>query len=134
MKIVMSADWRDDIPFETPMMASESAPGEPIRCASCDNDKDAFPRDELWAFKHRHPTNHAGFVRFYCAEHVPAAVVEQPAAPVAAKATKTPRASRAATPARRPTPAEERPRAVCPTCYIEVSAKGVCGMCGEQVA
>jgi hypothetical protein len=27
-----------------------------------------------------------------------------------------------------------KPRAMCPDCFVEVSATGLCGMCGTQVA
>ncbi|MBZ4487975.1 glucose-6-phosphate dehydrogenase [Microbacterium sp. cx-55] len=137
MKIVASADWRDAIPFETPLVADTVAPGEATRCATCGVLSEPLPRDELWAVKHRHPNNHAGFVRFYCAEHVPE--ISQPeSAPVAAtKRASTPRAPRSASPraaaARRVEAAPERPRAVCPDCFMEVSATGLCGNCGAQV-
>jgi hypothetical protein len=89
--------------------------------------------------KHRHPNNHDGDVRFYCAAHVP--VFEKPAPVVAAPGTSTrarTAAARAARPAaeraeRRPA-VVERPRAVCPTCFVEIPPTGVCGICGEPFA
>ena len=38
-------------------------------------------------------------------------------------------------PARRPSAvADDKPRAMCPDCFIEVSALGLCGVCGQTVA
>lgn len=139
MKIVASADWRDSIPFDTPMIAAEVAPGEATRCAGCGAGAAAFSRENLWAVKHRHPNNHAGFVRFYCAEHVPARKVEpvEPAAPAKRRAPRA-TANRASTPrapsSRTATAPEDRPRPVCPTCFVQASATGVCGMCGDPVS
>lgn len=135
MKIVASADWRDALPFETPVLASEAAPGDATRCATCGPGAEPLPREELWAVKHRHPNNHAGFVRFYCAEHKPAVAVAAPAAasaPAKKRAAAAPRERRAPA-APKPTPGHERPRAVCPECFMEVSAKGVCGTCGNTI-
>ncbi len=134
MKIVASADWREALPFETPVSAAEVAPGEPTRCATCGTDAPALPREELWAVKHRHPNNHAGFVRFYCAEHKPEVVVAAPAAAAPAKKKAAAPRERRAPAAPKPTPGHERPRAVCPTCYMEVSAKGLCGTCGNTIS
>lgn len=137
MKIVASADWRDAIPFETPLVVATVAPGEATRCATCGALSEPLPRDELWAVKHRHPNNHAGFVRFYCAAHVPEIrrPEPEPAAPATrARGQRAPRStSPRATPARRAEAAAERPRAVCPDCFMEVSATGLCGNCGTQV-
>ncbi|MFT4230063.1 MAG: glucose-6-phosphate dehydrogenase, partial [Microbacterium sp.] len=72
MRVVAASDWRDDIPFETPIVLADAIPGEPARCSTCGGSSDPLPRTELWAVKHRHPKNHDGFVRFYCAEHRPA--------------------------------------------------------------
>jgi len=130
MRVVESADWRDSLPFENPVLVSEIAPGDDARCAGCLHDVPPHPRTELWAVKHRHPNDHGGFVRFYCIEHKPAP------APVAAALAP----GRAAA-ARRSAPAEKRPpvrrathddrvRAMCPNCFIEVSATGECGVCG----
>jgi len=132
MRVVESADWRDSLPFETPVLVSEIAPGDEARCTGCGNDVALHPRTELWAVKHRHPNDHGGFVRFYCIEHKPAP------APVATPVLA--RAGRGST-ARRAVPAERRPparrstyddkvRAMCPNCFIEVSATGECGVCG----
>ncbi|KHK97229.1 glucose-6-phosphate dehydrogenase [Microbacterium mangrovi] len=139
MKIRASDDWRGTLPFETPIIAAEVVPGDPARCSACPVGTDPYPRTELWAVKHRHPKNHDGDVRFYCAAHVP--VFEQPAPVVAApaKAARTraaaPRASRpAAERAERRPPVVERPRAVCPNCFVEIPPTGVCGICGEAVA
>jgi hypothetical protein len=35
---------------------------------------------------------------------------------------------------RRPASPDAKPRAMCPDCFVEVSATGMCGMCGTQVA
>ncbi len=129
MKIVAASDWRDGIPFETPMIVADISPGEPVRCTVCGTDSALRPRTELWAYKHRHPKNHDGFVRFYCAEHVPAApVVAAPPVPerVAPRRERRPSTSRAAA-------VEEKPRMLCPDCFIEVAASGICGMCGNLV-
>jgi hypothetical protein len=80
MKVVASSDWRDALPFETPLIVAEVAPGEPTRCATCGALSEPLPRDALWAVKHRHPNDHAGFVRFYCAEHTPEAKRPEPVA------------------------------------------------------
>lgn len=136
MRVASSADWRDALPFETPVPAAEVAPGDPARCSGCASDVPSWPRTELSAVKHRHPKHHSGFVRFYCAAHVPA-VQAPPAPPVATRPGRTPRAPR---PPREPrgatsrAAAQERPRAVCPDCFIEVSATGECGMCGQRIA
>jgi hypothetical protein len=134
MKIATGSDWRDGIPFETPVVVSEVVPGEPTRCAVCGVDSAPRPRTELWAFKHRHPKNHDGYVRFYCREHVPAAkrpepVLEMRRAPSRSTPTRSaPRASSSSRPA-----ASDVVRAMCPNCFVEVSATGLCGICGEQI-
>ena len=128
MKIVASADWRDSVPFENPVLLADVVPGEPTRCFTCGPESELLPRTELWAYKHRHPKNHDGYVRFYCAYHVPAAaIVRQPPAAPAARA----KSSRPATERRAAKPVvPERIRAMCPNCFIEVSATGECGNCG----
>lgn len=134
VKIRASDDWRGTLPFETPTIAADVVPGDPARCSACPVGTAPYPRTELWAVKHRHPKNHDGDVRFYCAVHVP--VFEKPA-PVAAPARPqgtrptVPRAPRP-TAERRP-PVVERPRAVCPNCFVEIPPTGVCGICGEVV-
>ena len=75
MKITSTSDWREEIPFETPMIVAGLVPGDPTRCSVCGGDSELRPRTELWAVKHRHPNQHAGFVRFYCQPHLP--VVER---------------------------------------------------------
>ena len=130
MKVTATSDWRETIAFETPMIVSEVGPGDPARCSVCGGASEPRPRTELWVLKHRHPNHHAGYVRFYCAEHLPA--VERPAAPAETRRSAA-RAER--TSAGRRSPArDEAPRAMCPDCFVEISAKGVCGMCGTQVA
>lgn len=129
MKITSTSDWREEIPFETPMIVASLVPGDPTRCSVCGGDSALLPRTELWAVKHRHPNQHAGFVRFYCQAHLP--VVEK-AVPVETRRTIA-RAERAAA-VRRPTAVDAPPRAMCPDCFVEISATGVCGMCGRQVA
>ncbi|MFJ6652164.1 glucose-6-phosphate dehydrogenase [Microbacterium sp. NPDC091313] len=133
MRIVQSSDWRDAIPFESPTLAAEVAPGEPTRCFLCGAASDPLPRTELWAVKHRHPTHHGGFVRFYCGAHRPAPAPAPTAAPTkpARGARREPAARRESAP-RRPAPSDVV-RAMCPDCYVEVSATGSCGMCGRQV-
>ena len=79
--------------------------------------------------KHRHPNQHAGYVRFYCQPHLP--VVER-VVPVETRRTIA-RAERTAAMRRTPS-VDEKPRAMCPDCFVEISATGVCGMCGRQVA
>lgn len=138
MKITRTSDWRDGIEYETPVVVADLVPGDPTLCAICGRDSDLRPRTELWAIKHHHPHNHAGYVQFYCAEHLP--VFTTPEAPVAKKAAvRRPRAAGSAsrertTATRRPAPTLDAPRAMCPDCYIEVSAKGLCGVCGETIA
>lgn len=136
MKVVATADWRQSIPFDTPVVVSELVPGEPTRCVTCGVESELRARDELWAFKHQHPNHHDGFVRFYCADHIPVVEKHEPvptvrAARAAARAA-TPRVERA-TPVRRLSNEDRPPRAMCPDCYVEVSAKGVCGMCGNTI-
>ncbi|TQJ31538.1 hypothetical protein FBY39_2015 [Microbacterium sp. SLBN-146] len=136
MKVVSSADWRRSIPFETPMLVADLVPGEPTRCFSCGPTSEARERSELWAFKHRHPNHHDGFVRFYCSEHVPAAkVVEVAPPPPRARARRSAATTedRVAAP-RRPAATDAPIRAMCPNCFVEVSATGECGMCGAKVA
>ncbi|WP_439593527.1 glucose-6-phosphate dehydrogenase [Microbacterium sp.] len=132
MKVVESADWRSSIPFGTPVLVADLIPGEPTRCATCATDADPFDRSELWAYKHEHPNNHSGYVRFYCKSHVPAV-----AAPVTAAVRpqrSAPRRESTSRPAPRLTSADADPsRALCPNCFVEASATGLCGMCGTQV-
>jgi len=130
MKVVSSSDWRDDIPFETPMIVASVVPGEPTRCSVCGGDSDPRDRAELWAVKHRHPRHHSGYVRFYCSEHLPAiARPEPPHETARARASRERR-----TPAPRKAPVVERPAVLCPDCFVEVPATGVCGMCGARVS
>lgn len=129
MKIVASSDWRDAIPFDTLVLVADVVPGEPTRCFTCGTDSALRDRTELWAYKHRHPKNHDGYVRFYCAEHRP--VIQRPAAPTAAPSRGSARAPRVAPERRAAKPVvPERQRAMCPDCFVEVSATGECGMCG----
>lgn len=128
MRIVSSADWRDAVPFDTPVVAADVAPGEPTRCFLCGAASESRSRTELWAVKHRHPNDHGGYVRFYCAEHRPI----PPAAPARATAPLSPRKERRA-PALRKPPVVEKQRETCPNCFVEVSASGECGMCGWSV-
>ncbi|GAA1935820.1 hypothetical protein GCM10009775_29620 [Microbacterium aoyamense] len=133
MKIVESADWRSSIPFDTPVLVADLIPGEPTRCAACGADSESFDRTELWAYKHQHPNNHSGYVRFYCREHVPAPA--RPAPVESKPARRAPR--RESVPRTGPRPASADPdptRALCPDCFVEVSATGVCGMCGTRVS
>lgn len=136
MRIVEGADWRDELGFDRPVRVADIAPGDPARCAGCPSDAAPHAREELWAVKHRHPTRHGGYVRFYCDAHRPAPPqpVAAPAAPKRAPARRTrPAAEPSRAPARARTAASDVPRAVCPNCFVEVPASGVCGMCGERV-
>lgn len=130
MKVTSTSDWRESIAFETPMIVSEIVPGDPTRCSVCGGDSELRSRTELWAVKHRHPNHHAGYVRFYCAAHLPA--IAPPAAPIETRRSAA-RAERSA-PGRRTQPVDDKPRAMCPDCFVEISATGSCGMCGRQVA
>jgi len=132
MKVTSSADWRGDLEFDKPVLVADILPGDPARCSVCGYGSDPWPRTELWAVKGHHPKNHDGDVRFFCAEHLP--VFEKPA-PVAASAPT--RRSAPRTPVERlprRAPVVERPRAICPNCFMEVPPTGVCGNCGETVA
>ncbi|WP_417561685.1 glucose-6-phosphate dehydrogenase [Microbacterium sp.] len=138
MKITRTSDWREALPFETPIIADTVMPGEPARCVTCGVGSDPLPRTELWAVKHRHPHDPAGSVRLYCAAHTPR--VPEPA-PVASP-SRTKGATRPAGRARPPRPSERAPRApqredkpalVCPNCFMEVPSSGICGVCGEKV-
>lgn len=134
MKIVAGADWRDTIPFERPVLVADLAPGDDARCALCPAVAPALPRTALWAVKHRHPQNSAGYVRFYCAEHRPAPPAPAPVAAAAAKKTTT--RARTATPrtsAPRRAAAPEREAVMCPDCFVAVPPSGICGMCGQPV-
>jgi hypothetical protein len=124
VKFAGTSDWRDAIAFDTPMIVAELVPGDPARCSACGGLR---PRTELWALKQRHPHHHDGYVRFYCSEHLPK--VEQREPPAEMRRRSTPRAERAPA-ARRSVPAAQKQRAMCPNCFIEVSAAGVCGVCG----
>lgn len=133
MRVVASSDWRDGIPFETPFILSEVLPGEPARCSVCGGSSDPVDRAELWAVKHRHPKNHDGFVRFYCADHLPARPTPVVEAPVRVASS---RARSGGSGASRRSPAAsvpERPAVLCPECFVEVPATGVCGICGTRV-
>lgn len=137
MRIADSADWRNGIPFETPVLADTVVPGDPARCVACGPDADPLERTSLWAYKHRHPKNHSGFVRFYCRAHTPAPP-RAPAAPETGRRSGTRgTGSRATSPLResvRRSVPDEAPRAVCPDCFVEATAAGVCSMCGNPVA
>ena len=122
MKFAGTSDWRDAIAFDTPMIVADLVPGDPARCSTCGQLR---PRTELWALKQRHPHHHDGYVRFFCREHLPK--VEPPVPPAETRRSSA-RAGRA--PAARRTPVAEKQRAMCPNCFIEVSAAGVCGVCG----
>ncbi len=132
MRIVDSADWRDRLTYETPYRVADVIPGDPARCAACPPATPAHDRAILWAVKHRHPTNHGGFVRFYCDLHLPAR--EEPVSVVAERAKparRAPRGTATRTP-KAPAPSDVV-RAMCPQCFIEVSAAGECGICGTRV-
>lgn len=131
MKITNSSDWRDALPYETPLRASEAVPGDPTRCATCGPTSELRERDDLWVVKHRHPNNPAGFVRLYCLEHRP--VVATRPEPVAT-APRTRRAAAPRTPRVAAPSIPERAAVMCPDCFVEVPATGVCGMCGQRVA
>ncbi len=143
MKITESSDWRDSLPFETPRPLADVVPGDPARCVGCGPQTPLHSRDRLWAVKHRHPNQHAGFVRFYCDLHVPKDAPTPLPASTAGRIpgsprSRTPQTAARRTPSRpslaRPTPPADRPRAVCPNCWIEVPSTGVCGGCGTAVA
>lgn len=135
MKITASSDWRDRLSYDIPLPLVDVMPGEPARCFACGPGSEPRERADMWAVKHRHPNNHSGVVRFYCLEHRPeppraAEAIAPPVRPAARggrTATATPRTPRAAA-------APERVAAVCPTCFVEVPASGLCGMCGERIA
>lgn len=131
VQIRNSSDWRDSLPFELAVAASDAVPGDATRCAGCGPDSEPWPREALWIVKHRHPTNPAGFVRYYCADHKPVAKV----APASAAApARPPRTRAASTPRKAAAPIiPERPAVFCPDCFVQVPATGVCGMCGTQV-
>lgn len=138
MKVASAADWREELPFETPVVLAEVVPGDDVRCFVCGPDSDAVARTEIWAYKHPHPHHHHGLVRFYCSAHVPAVQAPPTAPPPTRGGTRptrsarpAPRAERTA-PVRRPAPSDVV-RAMCPNCFIEVSAKGVCGVCGTTI-
>ncbi len=138
MRITSGSDWRDAVPFDTPLNLADFAPGDPTRCAVCGPASAEVVRDQLWVVKHRHPKQHAGYVRFYCDRHVPAPapapVVPEPVRAGSARSARSavPRAAAERAP-RRPA-VIERPRAVCPNCFMEVPPTGICGSCGEHVA
>ncbi|MDY0910873.1 glucose-6-phosphate dehydrogenase [Microbacterium sp. CFBP9034] len=132
MKVVSSSDWRDGLAFESPALVADISPGEDARCVACGAESELLPRTELWAVKHRHPKNHDGFVRFYCRAHVPA--IKRVEAPTTRPArTAAPRAERQVAP-RRSAAAVERPRDLCPDCFVEIPPTNVCGMCGRTFA
>ncbi|MDE0546160.1 glucose-6-phosphate dehydrogenase [Microbacterium sp. C7(2022)] len=130
MKITSSSDWRDAMAFEIPVPAVDVLPGEPTRCVGCGPDAAPHPREELWAVKHKHPNNHSGYVRLYCSAHAPKPerrVVEPNRRSNGARRT----AERLASPRR--DVAVERPRELCPNCFVEIPPAGTCGMCGYEV-
>lgn len=126
MRVVASRDWRDDLPFDKPVVVADVSPGEASRCFVCGPDAEARPRTELWAVKHRHPKHHGGYVRFYCAEHRPAPPRPEPVVERRPAARRSPSRSTATV--------VERPRAICPNCFVEVPPAGVCGICGTAVS
>jgi hypothetical protein len=130
MKVTATSDWRETIPFETPMIVAAVVPGDPARCSVCGGGSELLPRTELRVVKHRHPNHHAGYVRFYCQAHLP--VIERAAPTVDSRrpAARSPRPPAV----RRPASPDAKPRSMCPDCFVEVSATGMCGMCGSQVA
>ncbi|MFE7844250.1 glucose-6-phosphate dehydrogenase [Microbacterium sp. NPDC057407] len=130
MRVVASSDWRDDLPFDTPVVVADISPGEDSRCFVCGADSDPRPRTELWAVKHRHPKHHGGYVRFYCAEHRPAPPRPQPVVDRRSAPRTAPRRS----PSRPAAATIERPKAICPNCFVEVPSSGECGICGTTVA
>lgn len=133
VQIRNSSDWRDALPFELPVAAADAVPGDPTRCAGCGPDSEAWPREALWVVKHRHPTNPAGFVRFYCADHKPTPKLAPAPAAAPERARRT-RAASSAAPRKVAAPTiPERPAVFCPDCFVQVPATGVCGMCGTQV-
>lgn len=131
MKITTTSDWRQSIAFDSPMLVADLVPGEPTRCFTCGTASELRPRTELWAVKHRHPNDHAGYVRFYCRPHLPA--VQQHSTPTAARAKPPAARAERRAPAPRSVASSDRVRAMCPDCYVEISATGVCGMCGRRV-
>ncbi|MCR2763076.1 glucose-6-phosphate dehydrogenase [Microbacterium sp. zg.B48] len=133
MKVAASTDWRDGIPFDTPLIVAEILPGEETRCSVCGGDSALRSRTELWVIKHRHPKHHDGYVRFYCPEHLPEIAPVEPVLERPAVRARRPAAPRAAAATRTPA-APEKQRAVCPECYVEVSALGLCGICGQTIA
>ncbi|HAQ59194.1 MAG TPA: glucose-6-phosphate dehydrogenase, partial [Microbacterium sp.] len=136
MKITGSTDWREQLPFDVPVLVADVVPGDPTRCSGCGVDSALHDRTELWAVRRRNPQSHAGVVRFHCAAHLP-----PPPAPVGSggdsrrrlPAARTARAAAPRTASRRPA-VPERVAPVCPSCFIEVPSTGVCGMCGERIA
>ena len=134
MKIVSSADWRDAIAFDVPVVVADVVPGEPTRCVGCGAEGELFDRSELWAVKHRHPKHHGGFVRFYCAAHKPEPAPAPPA-PIELKKVRASaqRAERRVAGPKPVAPSDRPLRTMCPDCFVEVSAGGDCGMCGAQV-
>ena len=136
MRITRSSDWRSALPFETPMVADSVMPGDPARCTTCGVGADPLPRTALWAVKHRHPHDPAGTVRLYCAEHTPRTAAPAPVASPSrtAGATRAPR-PQAERPVRQPArKVVEKPALICPDCFVEVPATGICGMCGQRMA
>lgn len=125
MRVVASSDWRDGLPFDQPVVVSDISPGEDSRCFVCGADSELRPRTELWAVKHRHPKNHSGYVRFYCAEHRPAPPRPEPVIERRPAPRRSPSRSAAAV--------VERPRAICPNCFVEIPPSGACGICGTTL-
>lgn len=130
MKVAKTPDWRDDIAFGIPVLVADVVPGEPTRCAICGSDSAPRSRSELWAVKHPHPHHHDGYVRFYCGEHVPRPA---PAAAAPVRTTAPARGERRL-PARRSAASVDKVRAMCPNCFLEISATGECGNCGWSAA
>lgn len=130
MKVIATSDWRDGVAFETPVVVADVFPGAVTRCSVCGSGSELRPRSELWAIKHRHPNDHGGHVRFYCHTHLP--VVQRSPASPPAKRGDGPGVARARRSAPRAT-VTEKTRDVCPDCFVEIPATGVCGMCGRPV-
>jgi hypothetical protein len=132
VKFAGTSDWRDAIPFDSPVIVATVVPGDPARCSGCGADAPLRPRTELWALKQHHPHHHDGYVRFFCREHLPAVRSSAPPAEIRRERTAA-RAERAPSTRRSPV-VDEKPRALCPNCFIEVPGSGICGVCGEKVA
>lgn len=139
----MDSNPLEDMEFERPYPLAEVNSDARAKCSRCGLSRVPRPVSELVAIKHRDAHHPAGLWKIYCPEHLPAVPVAGADAPVASRARaaasrapRAPREPKAAAPKRasKPTPMVDRPPVICPRCFVQVPATGVCDGCGDRVS